>query len=93
MDKYNFKSACNLIEPELYKDFSFFSSYIHNNDIISKTNWVDMIFLTKFIYFAYEITDKMITSYRYTFTTRTQYRYLCVKLLESLNVCTNYSEI
>lgn len=92
LKKYNFNYACRLIDSNLYDDFVFYSSYVHNNDMVSKTNWVHMGLLTKFIHFIYEITDRMITSYKYHFIRRSEYHYLCIKLLETLDECNNYNE-
>lgn len=93
LKNYSFKNACSLIDEKIYKDFSYLSRNIHNNDMISKTNWVDMKILTKFLFLMFDYTDKMINEYNYHFMRRKYYNFLSTELLESLNCCCDYTEV
>lgn len=92
LKRYNFKQVCDLVDENLYKDFNYLSERVHNNNMIFKTFGVDMKVLSKFIYTIYDLTDKMIRLYDYRFLRRIKYNNLCVKLLESLDVCLNFKE-
>ena len=92
LNSYRFKNASDKIDKQIYKDFSYYSSYTHNNDMLSKINWVDMALLTKFVSALYKYTDKMIEAYNYHFTTRKEYCELCSKLYQAINRCKNYNE-
>ncbi len=84
---------CNIKEgKKIYKDFEYFSSYIHNNDVVAKTNWIDMKLLSSLLFAMYNYTDKIIKEYDGRYLRRIQYTYLKYNLLESLDECINYSE-
>ena len=76
LENYNFRNACNLVDPNIYKDFSFLSGNIHNTDMYTKTNWVDMQMLTKFLFLLYDFTEKMIKIYNPHIIRRKQYHIL-----------------
>lgn len=92
LKRYNFKQACNLVEPGLYKDFNYLSERVHNNNMIFKTFSVDMKILTKFIYTLYDLTEKTIRLYDHRYLRRFEYKKLSMDLLESLDTCINFKE-
>lgn len=92
LKNYSFKNVCKEIDYKVYADFEYLSSYIHNNDIISKNIFVDMQILSKFLFLMYDYTNKIIKEYNYHFLQRNYYNYLCTNLLDSINTCCNYKE-
>ncbi|MBE6159591.1 MAG: hypothetical protein E7157_00900 [Lactobacillales bacterium] len=93
LKNYSFKNACEIVDKEIYKDFSYLSGYIHNTDFYAKTNWIDMTTLTKFIFILYSYSEKMIKTYNHYIIRRKEYNELTIFLLESLNNCCEYKEI
>lgn len=91
--KENFYSVCLLIsDKSIYEDFSYLSEFIHNNNYLSKTNWVDMSQLSKLIFMLYDYSERVIKLIYPHFIRRKKYNNLTIKLLESLDICINYQE-
>lgn len=85
LKKYNFKSACGLVDKNIYNDFSCFSKFIHNTDLLAKMTWLDQTSLTKCIYSLYFYLNCFIDKYDDNFVKKHKYMLLVEKLLYSLN--------
>ncbi len=64
LNNYSFKNVSKIISPNIYKDFSNLSNYIHNDDFITKTfSFFSQNELTRFIYIACNYTNEIIKIY------------------------------
>ena len=89
LNSYKLKNACDQIDPIIYQDFTYYSTLVHNNDIISKIKWMDTTMLTKMILFIYEYTHKIVKEYNYHITTRNEYFFLTITLEQTIRACVN----
>lgn len=92
LKNYSFKNVCDLVDKSIYDDFSYLSGNIHNTDMYTKTNWIDMNLLTKFLFILYSYTEKMVKAYNHNIIKRKEYNDLSIYLLESLSDCSEYKE-
>lgn len=92
LKNYSFKEACKLVDDNIYKEFDYLSGSIHNNDMVSKTNWVDMKKLTKYLFLMFEFTDKLIKEFDARYFRRVHYNHISCKLLEKLQECSDFKE-
>lgn len=92
LKNYSFKNVCDLVDSNIYKDFSYLSMKVHNTDMNAKTDWIDMTLLTKFIFIIYQYSEKIIKEYKPSIIRRSKYNAIATKLLESLDNCCNFKE-
>lgn len=92
LKSYNFKNACVLVNPRIYKDYENLSSQIHNNTFPTKRSIFLMEQLAHFIHQIYFYTDKTIAAFDRRYFRRPQYNVLARQLLESIYSCLNYGK-
>lgn len=92
LPRYTFKNVCELVDGEIYRDYSYFSGIIHNADIYTKTNWIDMTLLTKFLVLIVDYTDKIIKAYKPNILRRKEYKFIKNDFYAACEVCLNYTE-